>query len=453
MTKTQAIFGPPGTGKTTFLTNLIEELCKRTPNVAVVSFSRAAARELTSRIAKDQTRFIGTIHSYCFNTIGLTRSQIATIEKFDRHLDSGIYLDRKEKDQILSVGGYSRRMDVPLHEAYMESNISRTVPYHIFESVWTSFLTWKNNEVLTDFDDMLFEVYDHIDQQFDIVVVDEAQDISRLQWDVVKAMVKEDGEIYLAGDDDQSIFSYLGIDPLAMERMADEVKVLDQSYRIPAAVHRLAEKTIARVENRTEKSYKPRDFEGHVEFAGDVLYCDLDVEGSRAVLCRDRYKMRDVAEDLMRLTQPYTCAGEWSPFNSKYATAIRAAREGDLKVLQRPSIHKILNPVFAGAVDEERIPDFDSITQVIDAPALTYEAFAYLTAVDLDADPIQLSTIHSFKGKEADHVFLICDCSGTVEEALDITHTFEDEVRVWYVGITRAMNTLTLIGRNNFIPF
>ena len=93
--------------------------------------------------------------------------------------------------------------------------------------------------------------------------IDEAQDLSLLQWEMVRKIWSRAEKTYIAGDDDQAIFKWAGADVdhfIALKEEVDDIKTLDQSYRIPGGpIHDLSQKIIGKVQNRFEKTYKPRD--------------------------------------------------------------------------------------------------------------------------------------------------------------------------------------------------
>jgi DNA helicase II / ATP-dependent DNA helicase PcrA len=91
--------------------------------------------------------------------------------------------------------------------------------------------------------------------------IDEAQDLSHLQWEMVRNIWSKAEKTYIAGDDDQAIFKWAGADIdhfIALRDEVDEIKTLNQSYRIPGGpIHELSQKIISKVTNRYEKTYNP----------------------------------------------------------------------------------------------------------------------------------------------------------------------------------------------------
>ena len=113
---------------------------------------------------------------------------------------------------------------------------------------------YKKEHTLIDFNDMILEfVKSDASPAFDVVFIDEAQDLSLIQWDMAKSIWNKSGDSYIAGDDDQAIFRWAGADVDSFIAQTGKILNLTQSYRIPRAVHDVAMKIIGRVSNRLAK--------------------------------------------------------------------------------------------------------------------------------------------------------------------------------------------------------
>ena len=101
----------------------------------------------------------------------------------------------------------------------------------------------------------------------DMLIVDEAQDLSPLQIAVVEQWAERCSKVYVAGDDDQAIYQFQGGEPrwlLSLSRETEKVDVLRQSFRIPRRVHDIATAIISENRERVEKVYDSRDEAGFV---------------------------------------------------------------------------------------------------------------------------------------------------------------------------------------------
>jgi len=118
---------------------------------------------------------------------------------------------------------------------------------------------FKKEKNLKDFTDLLEDfIKKDIPSSFEVLFIDEAQDLSLLQWEMVRHLWKYAKKTYIAGDDDQAIFKWAGADVdhfIALKEEVNDIKVLDQSYRIPGGpIHELSQKIISKVQNRFEKN-------------------------------------------------------------------------------------------------------------------------------------------------------------------------------------------------------
>jgi superfamily I DNA/RNA helicase len=137
-----------------------------------------------------------------------------------------------------------------------------------FEQNWT---TYKKENGLLDFTDLieacLRDVYT-APKNPSVIFADEAQDLNKMQLTLIRKWGRRAEYFIVAGDDDQTIYSFTGATPEAMldpEIPQDHKIILKQSYRVPQAVHRLANGLIQQVTRRQEKEYLPRGEAGGVE--------------------------------------------------------------------------------------------------------------------------------------------------------------------------------------------
>lgn len=437
--RTTAIFGPPGTGKTTKLVDVIGEHKDRT-DMAVVSFSKASAQELTSRLVKDaMPAFIGTIHSFCFRELGLDRGQVVS-DLWRFKAESGFL--GEDVDQAVGIGQLAWRKNKKISEVYRGwTNLS--VGYDFVISVFAAYNDWKKHHGLLDFDDMIRQAPGAV-RKFETVIVDEAQDLSPIQWDVVESMVKDKGELVLAGDDDQAIYSWAGADPHAMRQLADVTSILGKSFRVPKAVHHYAQLTIKQIKNRQEKEYDPTEVMGTVDRYGHYPHLNFP----HTVLCRDQYVMKEVEKDLIEMATPYRVIGPGGPgmFAGHAARIKHAAEDKDIEALHKLKRH--MTTYGLATVELGEIPDWRLACRTDE------ETINYLERTETRLPVVvTVSTIHQQKGKEFDRGVIIAHCSPKVESMQETVMGFEDEVRVWYVALTRAKKGVTIVGTNNYIAF
>lgn len=247
-------------------------------SVLVTSFSRAAAAELAGRdlpIARDR---IGTLHSHCWHALGGPEIAEANVEEWNRgnpHLaitpvKKHAKLDGEEpgdEDSATDKSGDELLQTLSRYRGLMLPRTIWPATLLAFETKWTQY---KQENGLLDFTDLIENALTEVavaPRNPSVIFADEAQDLNRMQLSLVRKWGDRSEYFIVAGDEDQTVYSFSGASPEAMlyPDIPDGHKIiLKQSYRVPRAVHALAEKIIRQVTIRQEKVYLPRPEDGHV---------------------------------------------------------------------------------------------------------------------------------------------------------------------------------------------
>ena len=317
--------------------------------------------------------------------------------------------------------------------------------------------------------------------------IDEAQDLSAHQWMVVDMIQKisQPIETYIAGDDDQAIFRWAGADIEHFINMANSeenhIIPLTQSYRVPKSVHSLATKMAQSITNRIVKQYNPRDDEGERKVLNFRPLNKTLENGEWLILCRTHEIVKQVCGALDKFGWLYKVYGN-SVVNDKIIEAIvswtrlqsgkkvSGARVDTVYSFMDSTRIKRGHGTFKGSHTEmysiddlinrfglrEYIKE-DLFTKTLDwydvlnAKGIR-KRIKYLRAVrrnklKLDDKPrIEVSTIHASKGGERDNVMLLTDLSyGPYKSSKDTQQGRDDELRVFYVGATRAKKQLVIV--------
>jgi len=269
-------FGPPGTGKTTYLSRQIERAVQKhgRDNIIVASFTRAAATELVSRKIDVPPDSVGTLHSLCYRAMG--RPEIAELhlqdfnERFPHFALSEsvkVNADDMAIEGLMETDGDTMFNQYRRHRVQLLPLTSIHKNLHPFIKAWEG---WKMSNDLIDFVDMIgmtLQAGSGPPGGQSIGIYDEVQDFNRLELTLVRKWAEKQEYVILAGDDDQCLYSFTGATPRAFldPPIPDEQKrILKQSYRIPRAIHKHATKWIKQVKEREPKEYNPRDYEGEV---------------------------------------------------------------------------------------------------------------------------------------------------------------------------------------------
>jgi len=278
VTSEYRIFGPPGTGKTTNLSRQIRRAVERSGpgNVLVTSFSRTAATELAGRDLPISPDRIGTLHSHCYRALEEPDIAEANVEEWNRinpHLaltpvKKQSRLDGEEggdDDSKLQKDGDAMLQQLNRCRGLMVRPESWPATVRQFATKWQEY---KNSLGLLDFCDLIDICLRDVSVAPGLPAVlfaDEAQDLNRMQLTLIRKWGGHTEYFILAGDDDQTIYTFAGASPDAIldpDIPNDHKIILKQSHRVPRSVHRLAEALIHQVTRRQEKTYLPRAEEG-----------------------------------------------------------------------------------------------------------------------------------------------------------------------------------------------
>jgi len=470
--KVMKMFGPPGTGKTTALLRRLERELRRgvvPERVAFMTFTVAARREAVSRVINEfgfersQLMHFRTIHSAAFRQMNVPRSAIVTPDKIKYFAeDTNINFSRA------AVGDFDA--DVPI-AAMMSSDIEgdRMMAYDhlrrhrlqtfeegltgweerpvIFDHFTQSYEAWKASEALYDFTDILDQASNPLD--IDVAFIDEAQDLSLLQWETVNRLCARAKRAYIAGDDDQAIFAWAGADPSKFVDMSADLSiVLGRSYRVPTRVHDIAESIVHTIKHRQPKQWRPRHYQGDVRWETEVKYWDPPTDGSVFVLARNKKYLLAYEDRLRELGLPYERHDAEASSVHRWAPAVvgwEARRRGE-------AISEDLEMAINQAVMPQSMVDpsdywYDALTRIPERERLYMRAVlrALGNAGLVDEPRIMLSTIHGVKGRQAEHVVLDVGMSPICKRTL-YEGDSDSEARVAYVGVTRARSSFTLVG-------
>ncbi len=293
MENTFLLFGPPGTGKTTYLagnrekgvSGQVEKAVEAYggANVVVCSFTKSAAVEIGSRIDTIPRKNVGTLHSLCYQALECPDLTEGHEAEFNDKNPQWRLTVRQKKGKGENAGDHSP-LDDPFGDNDGEADALRQdidlmrvrrIPkekwptyYLPFHHAWTK---WKEESGFMDFTDLLEKCltdFEHAPGNPAAIFFDEAQDASQLQADLLAQWGKHAKRLILAGDDDQAIFFWAGADArsfLDFPCPKENRRYLRESHRVPQTVHELSHQWIKNVTRRENKEYHHRDAEGFVD--------------------------------------------------------------------------------------------------------------------------------------------------------------------------------------------
>ena len=208
--------------------------------------------------------------------------------------DSGHLFGMSHDDRLAFIENLSRMRQVSLEDQWHD--VDDAVGWFELERYARGLQLFKEDRLLVDYTDMLKLFLEKGDvPKLEAVFVDEAQDLSPLQWSVVRKIIKNADRVYVAGDDDQAIYKWAGADVDYLIKNATNATILEQSYRIPSAVHELASRCIGQVRSRIHKSWLPRKETGLVRWEPSIELIDME-KSDWLVLARTNYLLEQIDE-------------------------------------------------------------------------------------------------------------------------------------------------------------
>lgn len=345
MTSVFLVHGPPGTGKTTYLSRQARRAVDEhgPENVAIASLTRAAAAEIAGRDTGIPEGNVGTLHAACFRALGFPRLA---------ETPEGLKAWNADHPTLRLTGGRTTLEDAPLeaeggsgatradelHSAVMNHRARRTPRENWtederdYDALWTD---WKTETNRCDFTDLIERALVDLDRHPaspEVLLLDEAQDFSALELALSQRWAAGAGTTVICGDTDQALYAWRGSDPDALLAMATSgSRVLEQSYRVPRAVHELAAGWVQQIAGRADISYLPTDQEGearrlsislrNVEPLLEEIQADLDGGRTVQVLTACGYMLAPVIALLRKHGIPFhnphrVTAGAWNPMRA-----------------------------------------------------------------------------------------------------------------------------------------
>ena len=474
--KPDIVIGPPGTGKTTTLIEMVERaLDAGVPpqRIAYLSFTRRAAQEAQARAAsrlgltREDTPYFRTLHSLCFQTLGISPSGVmegVRLREFGdwiglpvtgkRTRDDTTLAGYTQADRALFMENLARVTGTPLREMYERD--PDDLPWSLVEYVSSSLRVRKQTHGLLDYTDML-ELFLRTgwSPQLDLLLVDEAQDLSQLQWRVVEAIARTSRRVVVAGDDDQAIYRWAGADVDHFVGMGGNVIPLTQSWRVPTSVHSISQSLISRLQSRRDKTWDPKTDTGQVDFI--TTEEEVDWNRETLVLARNAVTLKKTQDFLRSEGVIYEFRGERS-VPDRVSRGVRAWERLRRGGRVSPDDAALALSLIEGADTTQQ--DVESVCMddlSVDRRGVWHEALDALSEEDrtyirlalsrgerLGEQPmVRLSTIHGAKGAESENVVLYTDLSTRTHR--ELYDSPDDENRVWYVGVTRAKSRLSVV--------
>ena len=520
------VLAGPGSGKTTVIIQRIRRLTEKmgvSPyRILVITFTKAAAEQMKTRYAALQGKsgvMFGTFHSVFFRILrqacGYSVEQVLSEDERRNTLQKLVTEARiSVQDQEEYIQQFFSQYSLMKNQLLDVSDFMPDgLPKDEFVALTKKFDGWKRRNEKIDFDDMLTECYDVLSQdekvrkawqdRFDYILVDEFQDVNRAQYACLQMLAAPKNNLFVVGDDDQSIYGFRGASPSFMldfpkDFPGTEKVFLDVNYRCSGRIIRLASQVIGTNVSRYAKEIKgnrelgdrinvfvAKDSGDEAELTAQKIAHLLE-EGMPieeiAVIYRTNIQGGAFARALFRRGIPYHLRdGGFHLYDHWIARDLAAylflaenrdseSLEEDLRQIQKRKPYEALRYVRKVVGYDEYLSDYAayrkaSLSNMIEiADEITETAKGTESGTEFvrkmeelsrqmkeqskqkgNTHGVTLTTFHGAKGLEFGAVFLPSLAEGIIPyEKGRKGSALEEERRLFYVGLTRTKDRLFL---------
>ena len=494
--------GPPGTGKTHRLINHylekeINELKTDPKKIIYIAFGKAGVEEANERI-KHPLLYISTMHALGTRECKInTKKQLLNGKqkwKMFRNYPGHELWQHMSFETTVDVAGnpiyendhmriiaYARAKKISIPEAAFQLDKHISTDLYLTEQLAQDLTTFKKETKMVEFSDMtkLFEQKDKMNDpaslisEIEAVFLDEAQDLSPAQWDMFLYIERHCKRSYIAGDDDQTIYTFQGADPNIFINLKGIFDNQVKSHRVPRKIHAKALEVLSQISKRLPKDWEPRDAEGEVF---ENYYLDnIDfTEGSWMVLAQTNNLLSEIGEHFYGLGLRFSCKVNqalpnkllkayrvWTRLNKGAVVSGEEAKVAYEELLSYHAGHVAHGYASGKSLDKVEVVNLEDLKKDhglrvtgdweqfhIEDDTKNYMRLLLNKGDTLMEDPrVQLLTMHGSKGKECNNVVLFLDY-GTESQIKPYREACRDpnpQHRLVFVGITRAKQKLYIM--------
>jgi DNA helicase-2/ATP-dependent DNA helicase PcrA len=494
LSKKNVIFGIPGSGKTTAIEKIIEKIKENHFSYFYLTYSRTMAAEARERIDDDRMH-IGTLHSIISKILSwkagndgifISDAEIETFcKKFNlkkmkkvKAWEETLTDDTDDEWALFSLNYDKAKNSLKGLEEMKNIQDTNYNPYYLAQK-WEEY---KKELKKKDYTDILVEVSEHpeILPNTDYLFIDESQDLTPLMWDIIEKWSKKAKVVVLAGDDDQSIYAFKGAKASNFLKQRIDAKIfhLAVSYRVPTTIRDFAVSILEKIKDREKKNFISANDGGEVKKLTSLSEF-VKQEGKKYILARTRYVIEKLVPYLdvegipfLPLNPKHSNISPWSQQLIQLTNAIAKFPDvigpSDIKILIQNSPASVfqrgVKSLAEKSIDDliksysQNLYSSFSFTYLLQDQNMSKEEFLKNMNINPDKkmlikrflysridedDVCYVDTLHSAKGMEADHIAIVMDITERIYE--NLYDNFDDELRLIYVGATRAKKSLNLI--------
>ena len=474
----KVLLSQAGSGKTR---RLIEEVSKeleirRPEEIAFVTFTRKGAQEGLHRVCSklmlepDDLPYFRTLHSLTFHALNYKANQMfGRLDQRKFNKEYGYSVNRCEVDsgRVLPTrdSKYLDFYDLERSGALTSKQlVEADIEIGYYRQLVRNYEEYKSAQCLVDFFDCLIKYVQEGDSlPVKVAMIDECQDITALQWKVIEKAFAKAEKIIIAGDENQSIYSYSGARPDFLIAMAKKFPVehLSVSYRIPQSVYRLAKAITQFIGDKTDKPFEPRleNPEGRIlqlnsldrlkNFIDTTDIYNNENETAWYILARNNCFLEEPKKLMEENLIPYWTA-EGFFMGGQIMKRLKDYENFGLVGYKDSKKKEDFQRRFG--IEDFSVP-FTETNLFTEGRKWVYASYIEKYGLEklkemCDWNPqILISTIHHVKGGEARNVAIMLDATRKTKG--NVFNDIDEELRVLYVGVTRSKENLYLIDSKN----
>ena len=490
---THIYFGPPGTGKTRKLIEKVEEYLNKgvdPETIGFFTFGKNAAIEVRNRMKKkfglsdNDMPYFRTLHSLGFELLEYRSEMVMKPDDYKTiGKKCGIEVNYASWDEdngglftsdspYLSLINLAKSKNITVGQQYNLGQHREDLDSSVLYKLEREIINFKRDTKKVDFNDMINEmVAKNIYRNFNVSFIDEAQDLSVVQWQLAGLIEKHSGILHVAGDDDQCIYPWRGADVKSFLNLKGTREVLKKSWRVPREVFDVAQKIIRRIpkNNRVQKEWEPKKERGSVTEHYDISELQSKLKtGKWLILGRDRWILNKFEEYFKDNNIYYERAKKKNPIQDKYVAIDlyenklkkgEALSYEDCHEIKKKMLKEEWTPKLFKAMVPNKFYTMDMLKSNFGLKTNSPWQAAFTKMGKHDTDKIEellkrgedlingarikLATIHGVKGNERDNVVLSLKLSQSCKDAYIANP--DDENRVMYTGTTRTKSNLHII--------
>lgn len=445
------LFGAPGCGKTTRLMEILTKELKQTaPNkIAFVSFTRKGTYEGVERakalynLKEEDLPYFRTIHSLAFRSGNYSKYDMISKRDYKEFSDAmgmrftGYYTEEfyNNDDRYLFLH-FMKRNNARLAEAYVDSVDAST-----FRDVEYNYAKFKDFNKVSDFTDIIERFIEANEPlPVDVAIIDEAQDLTTLQWKMCEVAFSNCKRIYVAGDDDQAIYEWSGADvEYFLGLKAESVTILDQSYRLQRKILDLSKTVTGLIKHRVDKKFEPIGDNGDVFVYNSLTDLKIDPNETWYFITRNNWFLSRFREHLRKQALVFIdkTVMSYDPRQIEAINTFESARKRG----RLTDVDEVKLKLHLKGSPNLKTPWYDNMNFPNDTIAYYRDLIKNRTR--LKNNNIMVNTIHGVKGGEADNVVLMLDFTKAVRSNME--RNPDAELRCLYVACTRAKKHLHIV--------